>query len=101
MLPGHGPELPSAGRVADDYLAHRQERLAQVSKAVADGARTPREVVEIVYVDVNEVLWPAAELSVQAQLAYLVERTPALAEQLDSLRPPPPSRLPEWPMPSV
>ena len=52
VLPGHGPELPSAGRVAEDYLAHREERLAQVAKAVADGARTPREVVEIVYVDV-------------------------------------------------
>ena len=73
VLPGHGPELPSAGRVAEDYLAHRAERLAQVAKAVADGARTPREVVEIVYVDVPEVLWPAAELSVHAQLDYLVE----------------------------
>jgi glyoxylase-like metal-dependent hydrolase (beta-lactamase superfamily II) len=83
VLPGHGPELPSAGRVAEEYLDHRAERLAQVSNAVADGARTPREVVEIVYVDVPEVLWPAAELSVHAQLDYLIERTPALADQLD------------------
>ena len=83
VLPGHGPELPSAGRVAEDYLQHRADRLAQVTKAVADGARTPREVVEIVYVDVNEILWPAAELSVQAQLAYLVDKTPSLADQLD------------------
>ena len=30
-----------------------------------------RRVVEIVYADVDEVLWPAAELSVGAQLAYL------------------------------
>ena len=30
-----------------------------------------------------EVLWPAAELSVHAQLDYLVEQTPSLAEQLD------------------
>ena len=83
VLPGHGPELPSAGRVAEEYLSHRADRLAQVSKAVADGARTPREVVEIVYVDVPEVLWPAAELSVHAQLDYLVDKTPSLAEQLD------------------
>ena len=74
VLPGHGPELPSAGRVAEDYLAHREERLAQVAKAVGDGARTPREVVEIVYVDVDQVLWAAAELSVHAQLDYLVAR---------------------------
>lgn len=83
VLPGHGPELPSAGRVAEDYLAHREERLAQVSKAVGDGARTPREVVEIVYVDVNQVLWGAAELSVRAQLDYLVASNPSLADQLD------------------
>jgi glyoxylase-like metal-dependent hydrolase (beta-lactamase superfamily II) len=83
VLPGHGPELPSAGRVAEYYLAHREERLAQVSKAVADGARTPREVVEIVYIDVDEKLWGPAELSVRAQLAFLVDQTPSLADQLD------------------
>jgi glyoxylase-like metal-dependent hydrolase (beta-lactamase superfamily II) len=83
VLPGHGPELPSAGRVAEDYLQHRAERLTQVAKAVADGARTPREVVEIVYVDVPEVLWGAAELSVHAQLDHLIKQTPSLADQLD------------------
>jgi hypothetical protein len=31
-------------------------------------------VVEIVYADVDPVLWGAAELSVRAQLAYLAER---------------------------
>jgi glyoxylase-like metal-dependent hydrolase (beta-lactamase superfamily II) len=83
VLPGHGPELPSAGRVAEFYLQHRAERLAQVAKAVAEGARTAREVVEIVYVDVDQVLWPAAELSAHAQLDYLVEQTPSLADQVD------------------
>ena len=83
VLPGHGPELPSAGRVAEEYLQHRAERLAQVAKAVADGAHTPREVVEIVYIDVPEVLWRAAELSVHAQLDHLIQQTPSLADQLD------------------
>ena len=31
----------------------------------------PRAIVEIVYADVDPVLWGAAELSVRAQLAYL------------------------------
>ena len=31
----------------------------------------PRRVVEIVYADVDPVLWGAAELSVRAQLAHL------------------------------
>ena len=33
-----------------------------------------RAVVEIVYADVDQVLWGAAELSVRAQLAYLTSR---------------------------
>jgi len=71
VLPGHGPELPAAGAAAERYLAHRRERLGQVRAAVAAGADTPRAVVEVVYADVDRALWPAAELSVRAQLAYL------------------------------
>jgi hypothetical protein len=71
VLPGHGPELPSAGVVAAQYLAHREQRLDQVRAALAAGATTPEEVVEIVYADVDRVLWPAATLSVRAQLEYL------------------------------
>ncbi|KQY60538.1 MBL fold metallo-hydrolase [Aeromicrobium sp. Root495] len=71
ILPGHGPVVTDAGAVLDFYLAHRKERLEQVRAAVADGATTAREVVEKVYADVDEVLWPAAELSVQAQLDHL------------------------------
>jgi glyoxylase-like metal-dependent hydrolase (beta-lactamase superfamily II) len=71
VLPGHGPELPSAGEAATRYLAHRGQRLEQVRAAVAAGARTPADVVAVVYADVDRALWPAAELSVRAQLAYL------------------------------
>ena len=71
VLPGHGPELPSAGRVAGDYLAHRQERLEQVRAAVAGGARTAQEVVDVVYAGLAEVLLPAARRSAQAQLLHL------------------------------
>jgi glyoxylase-like metal-dependent hydrolase (beta-lactamase superfamily II) len=71
VLPGHGPELPSAGVVAEQYLAHREQRLEQVREAVAAGAKTAREVVEIVYADVDRSLWPAATMSVLAQLEYL------------------------------
>ncbi|ONI81894.1 MBL fold metallo-hydrolase [Saccharothrix sp. ALI-22-I] len=72
-LPGHGPELPDVVAAATGYLAHREQRLAQVRAAVAQlgGAPTPREVVELVYADVDRSLWPAAEWSVRAQLEYL------------------------------
>lgn len=71
VLPGHGPALAQAERVLDGYLAHRQQRLQQVRRAVDAGAHTAREVVETVYADVDRALWPAAEQSVRAQLEYL------------------------------
>jgi glyoxylase-like metal-dependent hydrolase (beta-lactamase superfamily II) len=71
LLPGHGPLLSDPLGVLDYYIAHRQERLGQVRAALAAGARTPAEVVAIVYADVDKALWPAAEQSVRAQLDYL------------------------------
>jgi glyoxylase-like metal-dependent hydrolase (beta-lactamase superfamily II) len=73
VLPGHGPVLEDAQGVVEFYLAHRAHRLAQVETAVENGYRTPGAVVEHVYADVNRALWPAAELSVRAQLEYLEE----------------------------
>jgi glyoxylase-like metal-dependent hydrolase (beta-lactamase superfamily II) len=71
LLPGHGPVRPDASALAADYLAHRQQRLEQVRAAVAAGDRNARDVVRRVYVDVDQSLWPAAELLVLAQLDYL------------------------------
>src|SRR4051794_33355436 len=66
LLPGHGPVLDAPLSVLEYYLAHRDERLEQVRAAVDGGARTPADVVQIVYADVDPVLWPAAERSVRA-----------------------------------
>ncbi|MGB0099791.1 MAG: MBL fold metallo-hydrolase [Nocardioides sp.] len=85
LWPAHGPVLDDALGVLDFYLAHRRERLAQVTAALAELAvpvspelaeeeALPRQVVEVVYADVDESLWDAAELSVRAQLRYLAER---------------------------
>lgn len=71
ILPGHGPVIDAPAAVVDFYLEHRADRLDQVRAAVDAGASTPREVVEVVYKDVDEILWPAAELSVAAQLEHL------------------------------
>ncbi|QKV94057.1 MBL fold metallo-hydrolase [Streptomyces sp. NA02950] len=73
VLPGHGPVLNDARGAVEYYLAHRANRLAQVETAVEDGYHTPGEVVAHVYADVDRSLWPAAELSVRAQLDYLRE----------------------------
>jgi glyoxylase-like metal-dependent hydrolase (beta-lactamase superfamily II) len=71
VLPGHGPLRQDAGTAAGEYLAHREQRLDQVRAALAAGASTPMEVVEIVYADVDRALWSAAEASVRAQLDHL------------------------------
>lgn len=71
VLPGHGPVLERPVEVLEGYLRHREARLEQVRAAVGAGARTAPDVVRVVYADVDRRLWPAAELSVRAQLAYL------------------------------
>nr|WP_110208537.1 MBL fold metallo-hydrolase [Nocardioides daejeonensis] len=78
IWPGHGPVIDNALAALDYYISHRHDRLAQVEAALAtltpeqrSSDDLPRTVVEIVYSDVDPVLWGAAELSVRAQLAYL------------------------------
>ncbi|WP_157248708.1 MBL fold metallo-hydrolase [Nonomuraea typhae] len=71
LLPGHGPVLAHPIGALDGYIRHRRERLDQIRSAQKQGARTPREIVEIVYADVDRQLWPMAEISVRAQLDYL------------------------------
>jgi glyoxylase-like metal-dependent hydrolase (beta-lactamase superfamily II) len=74
ILPGHGPTIPDAAAMVAFYRRHRRERLEQVRQALADGASGVRDVVERVYADVPREVWPAAALSVAAQLDYLRER---------------------------
>jgi glyoxylase-like metal-dependent hydrolase (beta-lactamase superfamily II) len=76
VWPGHGPVIDDALGALDYYLAHRRERLDQVREALEQVDDEPaetlaRRVVEKVYVDVDPVLWGAAELSVRAQIEYL------------------------------
>jgi glyoxylase-like metal-dependent hydrolase (beta-lactamase superfamily II) len=73
ILTGHGPELTDVAATAKAYLAHREQRLDQVRAALDQLGpdATARQVVEAVYTDVDRGLWPAAELSVRAQLDYL------------------------------
>lgn len=71
ILPGHGPVVTDPAGVLAYYRQHRLERLDQVRAAIAQGARTPADVVRIVYTDIDDAVRPAAELSVAAQLAYL------------------------------
>jgi glyoxylase-like metal-dependent hydrolase (beta-lactamase superfamily II) len=74
LLPGHGPALDHPARVLDYYLTHRAQRLAEVQAALASGDATPEQIVARVYAEVAPELWPAAGISVRAQLEYLSAR---------------------------
>lgn len=76
MLPAHGPDHPELIPVARFYKAHREERIDQIRAALTEMGVTAREakpmkVVKRVYSDVDKKLWPAARMSVKAQLEYL------------------------------
>ena len=77
VLPGHGPVLASAATAAGEYLAHREQRLAQVRAVLAevgtdgDVDAVVEAVVERVYADVDRAVWFAARMSVRAQVEYL------------------------------
>lgn len=70
-LTGHGPTLADCAEAAQWLLSHRLQRLDQVRDALAQGARTTAEVVDIVYADVDPAIRFAADWTVRAQLAYL------------------------------
>ncbi|MGB5952991.1 MAG: MBL fold metallo-hydrolase [Ornithinimicrobium sp.] len=79
LSPGHGPTMTDAAGVVEFYLAHRTERLDQVRQAVVELSASSAQrsgdladaVVARVYADVPSEVWPAARLSVLAQLDYL------------------------------
>lgn len=72
-LPGHGPELSDLAATAAGYLRHREARLDQVGQALhrLGEDASARQIVELVYADVDPALWAPAEASVRAQVEYL------------------------------
>ncbi|WP_221324703.1 MBL fold metallo-hydrolase [Actinoplanes sp. L3-i22] len=85
MLPGHGPARADTAALAEEYLKHRTERLAQVRAAMAAGARTPEAVVDVVYPDIDPRVRFAAEWSAAAQIDHLIRESAARADGLDRL----------------
>lgn len=75
VLPGHGPLVHDPSAVLAYYLKHRYERLSEVSMAMKEIPEETTDVVmavvEKVYADVPREVWPAAALSVAAQIEYL------------------------------
>ncbi|MGD2151873.1 MAG: MBL fold metallo-hydrolase [Gemmatimonadales bacterium] len=73
IYPGHGPEVYEPAAKLDEYIRHRLERERQVLDALAAGAGTPAEIRARVYEELDPRLFGAAEGSVRAHLAKLVD----------------------------
>ncbi len=74
FLPGHGDRLNDPQRTVRAYLLHRNWREKSVLDALTGGATTIRRIVPQVYRDLAPQLLPAATLSVQAHVEYLIEK---------------------------
>lgn len=78
LLPGHGTDHDDLIPVARYYKSHREGRLDQIREILAEmktsaAAAKPMKVVKRAYADVDKKLWPAARMSVKAQLTYLAQ----------------------------
>ncbi len=73
LCPGHGPLVLDAKPKLDEYIEHRLERERRLLKALADGKRSPQELLDTVWDDAPEVLRPAAAVTLAAHLDKLAE----------------------------
>lgn len=74
FLPGHGGRITDPQRTVKAYLLHRRWREQSVLNALAAGATTIRRIVPEIYQGLAPQMIPAATLSVQAHVEYLIEK---------------------------
>ncbi|CAG2122169.1 unnamed protein product, partial [Medioppia subpectinata] len=77
IYPGHGNVVNEPMAKIEEYIAHRLLREQQILNAMtaADRALTSMEIVKIVYKEVSEQLYTAAELNVCHHLEKLVKES--------------------------
>jgi glyoxylase-like metal-dependent hydrolase (beta-lactamase superfamily II) len=74
LWPTHGPPVTEVDAFIGAYIDHRREREAQILKALAAGQDRIREMVPVLYADVDPRLHPAAARSVLAHMIDLTRR---------------------------
>ena len=72
--PGHGKPLKEPKQMVLAQIAHRRDREKQILTSIAKISRTPKEIVDNVYIDLNPMLKGAAVRNVLAHLIDLYER---------------------------
>ena len=71
LLPTHGPPVEDVAPFLAAYKTHRLAREAQILEQVALGRGRIRDMVPVIYADVDPRLYPAAAQSVLAHLIHL------------------------------
>ncbi|MEZ5560470.1 MAG: MBL fold metallo-hydrolase [Pseudomonadales bacterium] len=72
--PTHGPCIEDPKTLVRAFIAHRQEREAQILECVGKGVHKIREMVPMMYTGTPEFMYPAAARSVLAAIEYLVAK---------------------------
>ena len=72
--PGHGKPLKEPKQMVLAQIAHRRDREQQILSSIAKISRTPKEIVDNVYIDLNPMLKRAAVRNFLAHLIDLYER---------------------------
>ncbi len=72
--PGHGKPLREPKKMVLAQIAHRQDRETQILSSISKNSKTPSEIVDDVYIDLNPMLKTAAIRNVLAHLIDLYER---------------------------
>lgn len=72
LYPTHGPEVPNPGAFIQAYIDHRLHREQQIVEQLSQGPASIRELVPVMYADVDRRLHPAACHSVMAHVLHLI-----------------------------
>jgi glyoxylase-like metal-dependent hydrolase (beta-lactamase superfamily II) len=73
LWPTHGPPVTEVRPFIDAYRAHRTDREAQIIERLRAGQSRIKDMVPVMYADVDPRLYPAAAHSVLAHLIRLVK----------------------------
>ncbi len=73
LWPTHGPPVTEVRPFIQAYIDHRLNRERQILEQLAAGRSTIREMVAVMYADVDKKLHPAACHSVLAHMIHLVQ----------------------------
>lgn len=74
LLPTHGAHIDNPAAFIEVYIAHRKAREAAILEQVSRGVASAREIVAVLYAEIDRALHPAAMHSVWAHLIHLVEQ---------------------------